>query len=161
MHERKRCERHGLVVNDDGACPLCVARADGRGRVVKLALVVLIAAAVAIRVWWHPAQPDLGSVSPADEVGVVVPEGPVKLDFAPAAGSERVGTADGVGLAQARAAPAQPQPTEPTNAEDLFLGKAVLPPPTTRSAPPSPARASVDPEPQVPDDPRDFDLPER
>jgi nucleoid-associated protein YgaU len=49
--------------------------------------------------------------------------------------------------------------TQSSIAEDRYLGEPAVVPRVQGACPPEPARASVDSEPEAPDDPRDFELP--
>ena len=154
--ERKRCERHGLVANSNGACPLCEAdiRSAKHRRVVKatvLAAVIAVVAAVLVR--WQFAKPGPSGELPEESASMAVPAGPAGLEVT----RHRPLPATGTGSVQA--VPLQDRGGSLTPTEDSHLNEIPLQPKTPRSAPPPPPRASVDPEPRPPDDPRDFELP--
>jgi hypothetical protein len=127
-------------------------------------VLVAVAGAVAIEGWRHFSQPESGS----DAVGYVdghptfaPPKDRVRLHTGgDRARTTAAATTDDEAQAvfpdtdPARAA----RQNQVTNVEDEHLERVVLQPGTLRTAPPRPPRASVDPEPAVPDDPRDFEL---
>jgi hypothetical protein len=148
--DRTRCQRHGLVVNNDGACSLCVAdrHPSARGRLVRVTLLMaVVAAAVVMAIRWQLGRFHTDAQSVQDQASAALPEGRVRL-------------------ARSIATQVTVDPHETVavdhleGAEDHHLGKPLLQPRTLLGvAPPAPPRASVDPEPQAPEDPRDFELP--
>ena len=144
-----RCQRHGLVVNNDGACPHCLAEKHpaSRGRVVRVTLLIAIAAAaVVMAVRWQLGRFRTEAKSEPDDRSAVLPDGRVRL-------ARSVPTTTAVAPYDTIAV------DHLETAEDSHLGKPLLQPRTLGLALPPPPRASVDPEPQAPEDPRDFDLP--
>ena len=167
MHEQRvaqakmkmRCARHGLVATSNGACPSCEARAHSRARMVKVSLLVALALAAVIPLWRHFTRLDCGSATVESPSHLASPEEDrVRLEIggeapggSPSTRGPSHGTTHGVGQDSV--------PDEPHGEEDRYLNRPIMRPLSRRFAPPSPPRASVDPEPRVPDDPRDFDLP--
>jgi len=146
---RMRCQRHGLVVTNDGACPTALAEKHpaSRGRVVRVTLLIAIAAAaVVLAVHWQLGRFRSEAESEPNDRSAGLPDG-------------RVSLARSVPTTAAVAAHDTIAVDHLETAEDSHLGKPLLQPRTLGLAPPAPPRASVDLEPQAPEDPRDFNLP--
>lgn len=149
---RWRCQRHGLVVSSDGACPSC-ARSSGRSG-ARIAGVVVALATIFAALWWWPTRHQPEKTSYEEVKSANRADDPVRLsadnDPRPAV------------RAAALAAPSEESPRDfRTGAEDLHVGEPPLLTGTLATVPPGPPRASMDPEPAPSDDPRDFELPAR
>jgi len=150
-HVRTRCKRHGLVVNNDGACRLCKAGRPpaGWGRVaMATVLVATSVGAVVIAVYWRLGRFRADAEPVQDDRSIATRDDPVRLTFS-VAPTATVATPEPVAVEHVE------------TVEDGLLGRPILQPRALRSAAPAPPRASVDPEPLPPEDPRDFDLPSR
>jgi hypothetical protein len=127
--------------------------ADGRARVWRLLLIGAASVALGAVATWRLLRPTTAPIPPAAEAAA-----------GPGAGDEP--TAPILRTPTARE-PRAPRPTPGSegavaataNLEDARLHEPILQPKTATAPPPRPPRASVDPEPQAPDDPHDFDLP--
>jgi hypothetical protein len=155
--DRPRCAWHGLVVNNDGACALCAVddRSAGRSHWREVILVVAsvgaAAAVVAVLLWPIPPQPNPAATT-LDGVPIADVSGSDRPVHAPPIRTKEPPAAAGA------MAPPEGLLRAPVSAEDRRLGEPPLQLPAARAAPAAPPRASVDPEPQPPDDPRDFDV---
>ncbi len=156
--EKPRCQRHGLSVGHNGACPLCSAssRSATRGRVVSVVAVgVLAASAIAVAVGGHVAQSPSSAATTQASAASAGPKRRAGLDFSRGL---RVPVARGVVDVEPRGASPLIPEREQSDLEDRHLGHAVVQPATAPVAPPTPPRAPVDPEPEALDDPHDFEL---
>jgi hypothetical protein len=158
MHEqrpknkRTRCKRHGLVMNNDGACPLCVRPKNSTRRFAKsLTIGTLLAVTVAISVGWRSAKSSDSDRAAADSSTT---DFTVRLARTPS-----MAAADETSTGSASAAIVE-NAIGP-GAEENGPGTLPLQPSETVVASPEPPRASVDPEPEAADDPRDFELPQK
>lgn len=180
---RSRCNRHGLVVSSDGACPSCArktggkagAKPDGKADskadskadrktggessagVARVAAVLVAVAAILVGVRWRMIRQQVDATSLGGGPSAGVADGRVRL--APRSDTEGAATH----AVSVKSVPSfTPPPVDlQTVAEDLHLGQAVVPSPNLAAAPPGPPRASIDDEAQPADDPRDFELPAR
>lgn len=157
---RLRCKRHGLVANRDGACRQCAVDDGPSG--FRTAALLLGLAGVAGTVGWCLMRERPGEAAPEAIEATSADDDRVRLapDF------DRIRAQLGVvSVAPAEATEAE----EGGPAEDLHLGQAIggpnlgpnSGPNLASAAPPTPPRASVDPETRVADDPTDFELPLR
>ena len=150
-----RCERHGLVVFNDGACLLCNAEQQSRRRHHFGALTLVSLAALGAFIMFLARSPANGRFRadvPNQAEDSTTHTTNRWLDFW-GASARNTRTTTPVASASPSAAS-----FDEVRAEDRALSAPV---PAARSsilAPPAPPRAPVDPEPAQSENPADFDL---
>lgn len=149
---RRQWKRHGLVAQSDGARP--IGWRDAESGIARLAtLLMLLVGILGVFCWWMLRESPSAVV--VDDPGTARPTvGPVRL-------APEIVTPGAPPIVDRLPVPDEVGPAVAAGVEDMRLGGALAQPKTISSAPPSPPRASVDPEPSRADDPSDFELPVR
>jgi hypothetical protein len=148
----RRRKPQGLVVHSDGARRFGRRERD-RGMARVAALLMVLAGILGGLCWWVFREPPSAGVGDVVSTASVT-EGPVRL-----APEVMVPPSPPTGEPMPSLKTVEPPP--PAGVEDLHLGEGIAQPEGASVAPPSPPRASVDPEPVSADDPNDFELPIR
>ena len=157
-HPKERCVRHGLVAIRNGACLLCLqeGKRTGAGRPVLVALAALLVSAAAIPLWRSHSNLSTRAAAPEKSPHAESRESKAIVNI-PVAAARNHRAISNSNAARDSAEPAD----TPVTAEDHYLGAAPVTIPQSAPLAPAPPRAVVDPEPARPDNPADFELPDR